>query len=210
MSACPAWAAWLLPLIVIGALAAAALLALRRAAHGWQIAAAALSLIGLASAPAAWSLTPVMLGGDLGLPYAGPDLGARPRRDGQLPDVAKLADFLIANRGQAEFLAATVDANTAAPLILATGEPVMAMGGFSGGDPILTADELKAMVRVGQVRFFLISGSGGGPRPNQGSDLTRWVSGHCAAVPEAEWRGAQTNGPGAGSAQLFDCGPMGG
>src|SRR3984957_11891920 len=40
-----------------------------------------------------------------------------------------------------DYLLAAVNARQAAPIIIATGNPVMALGGFSGGDPILTVDD---------------------------------------------------------------------
>ena len=53
-----------------------------------------------------------------------------------------MIEFLLANPGQTRYLVAAPSANAAAPIILATAQPVMALGGFSGGDPIITADEL--------------------------------------------------------------------
>ena len=44
--------------------------------------------------------------------------------------------------GQARFLLATPNTQFAAPIIIGTGQPVMAMGGFSGRDPILTVEAL--------------------------------------------------------------------
>ncbi|MBE9472282.1 MAG: hypothetical protein IMY75_09280, partial [Chloroflexi bacterium] len=90
---------------------------------------------------------------------------------------------------------------------LATGEPVMALGGFTGGDPILTVDELAEYVADGVVRHFLLPPGGGRQR-----GLTRWVPEHCTLVPPALWQPASSGpggppgyGPG-GTPQLFDCG----
>ncbi|MEA3341179.1 MAG: hypothetical protein U9R15_14545, partial [Chloroflexota bacterium] len=82
---------------------------------------------------------------------------------------------------------------------LATGEPVMALGGFSGGDQILTQEELVGLVSDGAVRFFLVSGQG-----NRQNRLFHWVTEQCAPVPPEEWGGPPA-GRG-GQAQLFDCG----
>jgi len=87
-------------------------------------------------------------------------------------------------------------ATTASPLILATGEPVMAMGGFSGSDRILTVEELQELVADSEVRFFLVE-----PQGNQQDGLTRWVTNRCQAVPQQAW-GAAPGTP----TQLFDCG----
>lgn len=99
-----------------------------------------------------------------------------------------LISYLEANRDGYRFLVATSSSMTAGPIILQTGEPVMAMGGFSGGDPILTADDLTRMVSDGTVRFFLLQG-GGGP----GNDtLTTWITAHATLVPASAWGGATT------------------
>lgn len=200
----PDWSRWLTPLVVgLSLLAAAVLLLarlLRRAVRPLTALAAAVGMAALLIAPAAWACTPVFYGGDAALPYAGPDLQANLRR-GELPDVERLVAFLQSQRQGETYLAATLNANTAAPLILATGEPVMAMGGFSGGDPILTTDELKELISDGAVRFFLV--------PPAGNRLTRWVVERCATVPPQSWRPAPAGpgGPGFGQeVQLFDCG----
>jgi 4-amino-4-deoxy-L-arabinose transferase-like glycosyltransferase len=55
--------------------------------------------------------------------------------------------YLIANREAAKFLVAVPNANVAAPLIISTGLPVMAIGGYLGDDPILTAGGYRAAGR---------------------------------------------------------------
>ena len=67
-----------------------------------------------------------------------------------------LADFLRQNAGGTRFLAATANARQAAPLIIATRAPVLAMGGFMGNMPVVTLPELEALVGSGQVRFVLL------------------------------------------------------
>src|SRR5579885_2713319 len=68
----------------------------------------------------------------------------------------KLVSYLESHRGHARFLVATLTAMQAAPIILDTGQPVMALGGFMGRDPILTPNALAQEVERGQVRFFLL------------------------------------------------------
>ena len=162
------------------------------------------------------------------MPYAGPALitrtnpaGAAPRPNSEATAARnlRLIEYLTANRGDARYLAATLNANTAAPLILATGQPVMALGGFSGNDPILTDTELAETIAAGAVRFFLLpvapaapgQTAGRGQAAGQG-ELRLWVNEHCAPVPAAAWQpapgssGALAAGPG-GPLQLFDCAP---
>jgi len=42
-----------------------------------------------------------------------------------------------------------------AGVVIETGEPVMAMGGFHGLDPIVTPEELTQLVATNQVRFVM-------------------------------------------------------
>ncbi len=73
-----------------------------------------------------------------------------------------LLRYLQAHQGTTTYLLATSNANSAAPYILATGKPVMALGGFLGSDPILTTTRLQQLVRNGTVRYVLVSGGGVG------------------------------------------------
>ncbi|MFD7854202.1 glycosyltransferase family 39 protein [Streptomyces microflavus] len=58
--------------------------------------------------------------------------------------------------------AAAVGAQNAAGYQLATGEPVMAIGGFNGSDPSPTLAQFKKYVAEGKVHYFLSGGTGGG------------------------------------------------
>jgi 4-amino-4-deoxy-L-arabinose transferase-like glycosyltransferase len=71
-----------------------------------------------------------------------------------------LLTYLEEQRGDATWLAATEGSQTAASIILATRQPVMAMGGFNGGDPAPTVAELEDYVSTGQLRFVLLLGNG--------------------------------------------------
>ena len=91
----------------------------------------------------------------------------------------------------------------------------MAMGGFAGGDPILTTNQLASLVAKGTVRFFLINArrqlspqqlnqlpqqfrnrlqqGGFSFGDSRQSALTTWVTQHCAAVPMELWQSAATS-----------------
>jgi 4-amino-4-deoxy-L-arabinose transferase-like glycosyltransferase len=105
-----------------------------------------------------------------------------------------LIAYLQANQGDSPYLVATSNANTASPIILATGKAVLPVGGFLGSARILTTEQLSEKVRTGQVRFFLLGGDPGGPGAN---GLSNWVQSSCAAVPTTELGG--------GSPELYDC-----
>jgi 4-amino-4-deoxy-L-arabinose transferase-like glycosyltransferase len=67
-----------------------------------------------------------------------------------------LVQFLLAEHRGERWIVATTSAQIAAPLILETGEAVMAMGGFGGRDPWPTAGALEAAIDAGEVRFLLL------------------------------------------------------
>ncbi|WP_376793590.1 ArnT family glycosyltransferase [Thermogemmatispora sp.] len=115
-----------------------------------------------------------------------------------------LINYLEAHRNGAKYLVAVMSSNEADSIILATNQPVMAMGGFSGSDPILTPAKLAALAESGQVRFFLINGTGGGPGGGQ-SALVSWITQHCKLVSSSAWQssGASSGGFGGGG-QLYE------
>ena len=96
---------------------------------------------------------------------AGGSTGAAPAGDGAGGSAdSALVSYLLANRNGATWIVATTSANSAGSIELAAGAPVMAMGGFSGGDPAPTLAQLQAYVASGQLRYVLIGGgAGGGP-----------------------------------------------
>jgi len=217
LAAFPDWSRWLTPLVGVLCLGAAGSLTVARlmkqaSRRHWLAAVATLGVLALLIAPTVWAIIPVWHGNDAHLPFAGPELLEKPSQRGDMPDMphfgwgmSRLVDYLLANREKEPFLAATLDANTAAPIILATGEPVMALGGFTGGDQILSVEDLEEWVTAGAVRFFLL--------PDQAGqrDLTGWITTHCAPVPREQWQSAPSEtggphnlGPG-GTSQLFDC-----
>ncbi|MEW9517368.1 ArnT family glycosyltransferase [Streptomyces tubercidicus] len=76
--------------------------------------------------------------------------------------------------------AATIGSQNAASYQLATGKPVMAIGGFNGSDPSPTLSRFKEYVADGKIHYFLAGGRGGrgGPGGDRGgsSQITSWVT----------------------------------
>ena len=79
--------------------------------------------------------------------------------DTSTPDSA-LVDLLKQDT-RSTWAAAAIGSNSAAGVQLASGRPVMAIGGFNGSDPSPTLAEFQADVAAGKVHYFL-GGSGGG------------------------------------------------
>ncbi len=75
--------------------------------------------------------------------------------------------------------AAGIGSMQVSDLELKTGTSLMAIGGFTGGDPSPTLAQFQQYVADGQVRYFLAdSGHGGGPfghRTGSAADITAWV-----------------------------------
>ena len=70
------------------------------------------------------------------------------------------------------------------------------MGGFSGTVPSPTLAAVKQLVRTGQLKFFLVSGSGAGGGAalaggggSTAATIDAWVRSACTAVPAADYAG---------------------
>jgi 4-amino-4-deoxy-L-arabinose transferase-like glycosyltransferase len=78
--------------------------------------------------------------------------------------------------------AATVGSESAAPLQLATGKPVLAIGGFNGTDPTPTLAQFERLVSEHKIHYFVgqnRSSFGGGS--GAASDIASWVEAHFTA-----------------------------
>ena len=93
-----------------------------------------------------------------------------------------LIDFLLAHRGNATWIVAANGAQQAGAIELATHEPVLAIGGFSGSDPAPTLDQLKALVAAGKLRYVLVGGAMGEGFGRAADSLTQWITSNGTAV----------------------------
>jgi 4-amino-4-deoxy-L-arabinose transferase-like glycosyltransferase len=78
--------------------------------------------------------------------------------------------------------AATVGSESAAPLQLASGDPVMAIGGFNGSDGAPTLAGFQRLVAAGEVHYFVGANQasfGGGS--GAAAQITAWVRAHFTA-----------------------------
>ncbi|MGW1211831.1 ArnT family glycosyltransferase [Streptomyces sp. NPDC002499] len=74
--------------------------------------------------------------------------------------------------------AAAIGAQNAASYQLATGDAVMAIGGFNGTDPSPTLAQFEKYVADGKIHYFISSGTGGGmggSSTGTSSQITSWV-----------------------------------
>ena len=160
--------------------------------------------------PTAWALSAIFSPGNLILPstslarWLGLSDGRGPilsRNWTALSSDPKLREFLLTHRGGAHFLVAAPTTGLVAPVIVRTGQPAMAFGGFFGNEPILTLDAFAEKVKNGEVRYVLL-GSG---RTRQ-SEFTRWVRANGKPVDESQWR-SFIAGTGRRAIELYDVKP---
>ncbi|MBM7807637.1 4-amino-4-deoxy-L-arabinose transferase-like glycosyltransferase [Geodermatophilus bullaregiensis] len=101
----------------------------------------------------------------------------RPLDAGEVSD--EVADLLAEDADSHTWAAATVGSYRAAVHQLATGLPVMAIGGFSGSDPSPTLEQFQRYVAEGRVHWFI--GEGPGADSTTGGDdgsTAAWVAEH--------------------------------
>ena len=190
---------------VLGAFAAAGLTALRRMGRAGTAAAVvcALGVAGIFGPPAAWSASALIYHESGASPMAGPLTTEAAAPVGQSilralrADLSparsdspaggkgqKLTAYLLRHRGGSRYLAATDTADDAEYIILETGQPVIATGGFSGNDPILTLTGFRRMVASHQVRYFVVQIYSG---RHSYSALAKWAMAYGKAVPGSDY-----------------------
>lgn len=187
-----------LVLLIIGLVAAGALLLVER-----NVAVAALAVVVALAGPTVYSLETAAATHTGAIPAAGPASagfgggGGGPTGGGggfgggggmgggmsgllDAPSVGdELAALLKANSADYKWVAATVGSNNAAGYQLASGSPVLAIGGFNGTDPYPTLAQFQEMVQNGQIHYFVGDGgmsstSTGGS--DAGAQIAEWVA----------------------------------
>jgi len=96
-----------------------------------------------------------------------------------------IAKFLQEHSDGYRWVAAAVGANTAAGYQLASGDAIMAIGGFNGSDPAPSLAQFKQYVADGKIHYFISGGGFGGPGGGQsgsGSSISSWVSSNFQSV----------------------------
>jgi hypothetical protein len=108
-----------------------------------------------------------------------------------------LVDYLERHQGSATYLVAVNGSEAAAPFILQSGKPVIAMGGFTGSDPAPTLSEFEHLVATGRAHHVYIPGGTGDGGTTTGA-VEAWVEKHGTVVPSAAYGG------GSGGRTLYD------
>ena len=193
--------------------------AANRAASGLVRSSLAIGLAALLILPGAWTLSGILIPGSGLIPSAdlyrliavtgehGPRIRRLLERQGSN---AKLIHFLRANRKGERYLLATSTAELAAPIIIRTGEAVLARGGFHGIDPAVTPESLARMVETGAIRFVML-GDVSMVSQKMNSDRTKelvadWVRAHGKLVDPSLWQSHRMARRGM---ELYDLNPAG-
>jgi len=184
------WKPWIIALFLLGLTGVLASLAFH---SRWVIASAWGCLVAaLLVTPGIWSyLTMRYPSENQSLPaaYTGDKNG--PPNQGGLQVNQALLDYLQANTQNTEYLMAVPSSMQGSDYVLATGRPVLYLGGFMGVDQVKTPEELAQMVRQGELRYIYwdARGSGfSGTRSGNGSepDISNWITSTCQVVPGFE------------------------
>lgn len=215
------WVPWLrVGVLALGLASALLLLAVTQLHRRWVPAVVATALVAALAGPAAYSLSTVATAhtgsivtagpanaggrGPGGMPGGAPggQAGGQPTGGGAMgglldastPDT-EVVSALSASASDYTWVAAAIGSQNAAGLQLASGLPVMAIGGFNGSDPSPTLAQFQAWVQQGRIHYFAASsgghggfgGPGGGPGGGMGgsgtgSDISTWVQQNFTAV----------------------------
>ncbi|MGW0332090.1 ArnT family glycosyltransferase [Streptomyces sp. NPDC003011] len=104
---------------------------------------------------------------------------------------SELVSYLKQHQDGATWLLAVSSSQSAAQLIVSSGEPVISMWGWSGSDKAMTLARLKELVRKGELHYLQIGGggTGGGMGGDSGvsTEVTEWVQKNGTAVEESEY-----------------------
>ncbi len=198
-------AAWWLPVAVGLFVAGIVLLAGSTAgAMAWQARYAAVAGFLCVSAalfvtPGIWSaLTMLNSSSNQTLPAAYSGQNSGPSQGGGLQVDQTLLNFLTTNTQGEKYLMAVPSSMQGADYVIATGRPVLYLGGFNGQDKVESADSLAQLVKAGQLRYIYMGGQDqggpGGPGGGMQADISNWVTSNCTAV-----QGYATNSVSAGA-----------
>jgi 4-amino-4-deoxy-L-arabinose transferase-like glycosyltransferase len=127
-------------------------------------------------------------GGSAGQGFGGPGFGGAgfggpgggPGGEGGRTDAALVT---LLQQAGTDWSAASIGTMSAGPLALASNTDVMAIGGFSGGDPAPSLEQFQAYVAQGRIHYFIAGGRGGpGGGRGTGSQISEWVQQHYTAT----------------------------
>jgi 4-amino-4-deoxy-L-arabinose transferase-like glycosyltransferase len=185
------WVPWLRATVAVGGVGAAALLLVAgRLSRPVARSVAALAVAACLAAPAVYSVATAAAGHTGAIPSVGPArhgfggfTGPGGLLDSPAPGPA-LAATLSVDVHDYTWVAAVVGSNNAAGYQLASGAPIMAVGGFNGTDPSPTLEEFQRYVADRQIHYFIrgkmMIGHWGAATTGsrEPTDIAEWVETH--------------------------------
>lgn len=190
------WLPWLRAVVaVVGVGAAVLLLVVGRLTDGVARAVAAVAVVSCLAAPVAYSIATAAAPHQGAMPSAGPARSKGPGGGftgpggllGSPEPGPALTTLLSTDAVRYTWTAAVVGSNNAAGYQLASGAPVMAVGGFNGTDPAPTLDEFRQLIADSRIHYFIDSGmprwgrhSGSGSQ--DATNIAEWVQANYRAT----------------------------
>jgi len=182
------WMPWLRATVAVGGVGAAALLLVAgRLPGGVARAVAALAVAACLATPAVYSIATAATPHSGAIPSVGPARqgfgGLGGLLDSPTPGPA-LSATLSADARDYTWTASVVGSSNAAGYQLASGAPIMAIGGFNGTDPSPTLEEFQTYVADRQIHYFIrgkpMIGHWGGTSTgsHESADIADWVETH--------------------------------
>jgi 4-amino-4-deoxy-L-arabinose transferase-like glycosyltransferase len=110
--------------------------------------------------------------------YSGGAIGPVAQRGLQINQ--NLLDYLQSNSEEMKYLMAVPSSMQGADYVIATGRPVLYMGGFSGQDDVVSAEDLTRLVEEGELRYIYWNAGERGMGTD--SDISSWVAASCTPV----------------------------
>jgi 4-amino-4-deoxy-L-arabinose transferase-like glycosyltransferase len=140
--------------------------------------------------PAYWTVMTVLSNPDVNLPTAytgsdqrhGPDVLDRARQTGEGIGSnvnEELLAYLQANTQDIEYLVAVPSSHEGASLVLASGRPVLYLGGFGGQDDVVSVEDLRSMAANDELLYVLYGTDGGDKQ-----EIINWLDTSCFVIQQ--------------------------
>ncbi len=169
------WLPWMWTVAGVGGIAVLISTLIKK--HVLQICAVVLVTTALLITPLLWSVWTMQYSSvNQSLPAAFNGTTRELQNRGGLQVNQALLRFLQANTQEMEYLMAVPSSMQGADYVLATGRPVLYMGGFNGSDAVVTAEDLEYLVESGRLRFIYFAAGGNNQRQ---SEIQNWVVSYC-------------------------------
>jgi 4-amino-4-deoxy-L-arabinose transferase-like glycosyltransferase len=178
------WQPWLNVVLVLASVVTVVALLFRDVLAKFAVVGLFAAVLAAGGGTSAYALSTASHAHSGSIPYSGPVTSAQ----GNVGDQRSTANTALAAllaKTTTRWAAATNGAGSSGPLQIASGRPVMAIGGFNGSDNAPTLSQFKAWVATGQISYYVSGGQGGGGQGGDGStsasQIASWVAAHFTA-----------------------------